>query len=232
MLNNTVREFLLQVKRGNAALVLDGLYFSGWQAGENFSFDDAYEYLSFYGASRKLVRSGLNDPLFQRVGRRNARYTLPSPESVLSALQLHETPFKDQLTSSAFANLAAYRKELHQAFLGRADRDYSRKLLSQRLGVTRTTTIAYEKLINLEGKFRVQVEPQFSHALITYKNVGTIPLNSRATGGREWLEKHLLPNQEPQKAPLIRHKALEWLAQGHKVYRTKQLTNYYQLIPV
>lgn len=230
MLHNTAREYLLQAKRGNTALVLDGLYFAGWQPGEIFSYQDAYEYLSFFGASEKLVRSGLNDPLFQRQGRRSASYTLPSPEYVLNELKLLETPFKDELTGDAFASLAAYRRELHQRFLERAPGDYSRKLLSDRLGVSRVTTLNYEAVINKAGKVKVYVEPQFSYTRITHKNIGSLPLQASPIKGCMWLEKHTAPNVIPQKAPLVRVVALEWIKAGHEVYLTKQLTNYYQIV--
>lgn len=230
MLHNTSREFLLQAKRGNTALVIDGLLFAGWQPGEIFSFDDAFEYLSFFGASQKLVRSGLNDPLFKRQGRRSASYTLPSPEYVLQALNLLETPFKDELTGDAFSNLAAYRRELHQRFLERAPGDYSRKLLSSRLGVSRITTLNYEAAINAAGEVRVYIEPQFSHTRITAKNIGSLPLKANPIKGCMWLEKHSAPNVTPQKAPLVRVVAMEWIKQGHEVYLTKQLTNYYQIV--
>lgn len=230
MLHNTSREYLLQAKRGNTALVLDGLYFAGWQPGEIFSYQDAYEYLSFFGASEKLVRSGLNDPLFQRQGRRSASYTLPSPEYVLNELNLLETPFKDELTGEAFASLAAYRRELHQRFLERAPGDYSRKLLSDRLGVSRVTTLNYEAVINKAGKVKVYVEPQFSYTRITHKNIGSLPLQASPIKGCMWLEKHTAPNVIPQKAPLVRVVALEWIKAGHEVYLTKQLTNYYQIV--
>lgn len=230
MLHNTAREYLLQAKRGNTALVLDGLYFAGWQPGEIFSYQDAYEYLSFFGASEKLVRSGLNDPLFQRQGRRSASYTLPSPEYVLNELNILETPFKDELTGDAFASLAAYRRELHQCFLERAPGDYSRKLLSDRLGVSRVTTLNYEAVINKAGKVKVYVEPQFSYTRITHKNIGSLPLQASPVKGCMWLEKHTAPNVIPQKAPLVRVVALEWIKAGHEVYLTKQLTNYYQIV--
>jgi hypothetical protein len=230
MLHNTSREFLLQSKRGNTALVLDGLYFAGWQPGEIFSYQDAYEYLSFFGASQKLIRSGLNDPLFKRQGRRSASYTLPSPEYVLNELNLLETPFKDELTGDAFASLAAYRTQLHQRFLERAPDDYSRKLLSGRLGVSRVTTLNYEAAINSAGEVRVYVEPRFSYTRITHKNIGSLPLQASPVKGCMWLEKHTAPNVIPQKAPLVRVVALEWLKAGHEVYLTKQLTNYYQIV--
>lgn len=230
MLHNTSREYLLQAKRGNTALILDGLYFAGWQPGEIFSYQDAYEYLSFFGASEKLIRSGLNDPLFQRQGRRSASYTLPSPEYVLNELNLLETPFKDELTGEAFASLAAYRRELHQRFLERAPGDYSRKLLSDRLGVSRVTTLNYEAVINKAGKVKVYVEPQFSYTRITHKNIGSLPLQASPIKGCMWLEKHTAPNVIPQKAPLVRVVALEWIKAGHEVYLTKQLTNYYQIV--
>lgn len=232
MLHNTSKEFLLQAKRGNTALVIDGLLFAGWQPGEVFSFQDAYEYLSFFGASDKLVRSGLNDPLFQRVGRRSALYTLPSPEYVLDALNLLETPFKDELQGDAFASLAAYRKALHQRFLERAPGDYSRKLLSKRLGVSRITTLNYETAINKAGKVTIYKEPQFSYTRITHQNIGALPLAASPVKGCMWLEKHTAPNVIPQKAPLVRYVALQWIKQGHEVYLTKQLTNYYQVNPV
>jgi len=230
MLHNTAKEFLLQAKRGNTALVIDGLYFAGWQAGQVFSFQDAFLYLSFFGASEKLVRSGLNDPLFQRQGRRSASYTLPSPEYVLNELKLHETPFRDELTGDAFASLAAYRKALHQRFLERAPGDYSRKLLSNRLGVSRITTLNYEAQINSAGEYKVYVEPQFSYTRITHKNIGSLPLQASPVKGCMWLEKHTAPNVIPQKAPLVRVVALEWIKAGHEVYLTKQLTNYYQIV--
>lgn len=231
MLHNTAREALLQTKRGNTALVIDALFFAGWQAGTVFTFDQAYLYLSFFGASQKLVRAGLNDPLLKRQGRRNAHYTLPSPEYVLDALKLLETPFRDKLEAEAFANLAAYRRALHESFLGRAPDRYSRKLLSQRLGVSRITTLNYEAAINRAGKVKVYVEPQFSYTRITHKNIGSLPLQASPVKGCMWLEKHTAPNVIPQKAPLVRVVALEWIKAGHDVYLTKQLTNYYQLTP-
>jgi len=230
MLHNISKEFLLQAKRGNAALVIDGLYYAGWQAGEIFSFQDAYEALSPFGASQKLIRSGLNDPLFQRQRLRSASYTLPSPEYVLDELKLLENAFKDELSGDAFASLAAYRKALHQRFLERAPDEYSRKLLSGRLGVSRVTTLNYEAAINAAGKVKVYVEPQFSYTRITHKNIGSLPLQASPVKGCMWLEKHTAPNVIPQKAPLVRVVALEWLKAGHEVYLTKQLPNYYQIV--
>jgi hypothetical protein len=230
MLHNTAREALLQAKRGNTALVIDGLLFAGWQSGEVFSFADAFEYLSFFGASEKVVRAGLNDPLFKRQGRRSASYTLPSPEYVLDELKLLETPFRDELTGEAFASLAAYRRQLHQRFLERAPGDYSRRLLSSRLGVSRITTLNYEAAINAAGEVRVYIEPQFSYTRIIAKNINSLPLKANPIKGSMWLEKHSAPNVIPQKAPLVRVVAMEWIKAGHEVYLTKQLTNYYQIV--
>lgn len=230
MLNNTVREFLLQVGRGNTSLVLDGLYYAGWSSGETFSYADAYEYLSFFGASETLIRSGLNDPLFQRVGRRSAVYTLPSPTDVLSELNLPQSTISDQLTGDAFASLAAYRRELHQRFLERRPDEYSRVLLARRLGVSRVTTLNYEAAINAAGKVKVLVVPQFTYTRITHKNIGALPLQASPVKGCMWIEKHSAPNVIPQKAPLVRVVALEWLKAGHEVYLTKQLPNYYSVV--
>lgn len=232
MLNNTAREFLLQANRGNTAICIDGLYFAGWSAGEVFTFQQAYEYLSFFGASKKLVRAGLNDPLFKRVGRRSARYTLPSPQDVLSALNLQESPFMDVLEGSAFANLAAYRKALYVGFLARNEGSYSRQLLSSRLGVSRITTLNYEKFINAAGlDYKIYVEPQFQRLKITEKNVKYLPLTAPKEYKREWLEGHGAPNVKEIKTPLIQVCARKLLSKGLTVYQTTQLTNYYQIVP-
>ena len=230
MINNTAREILLQSKRGKTAFMIDALLFLGWPAGTVFSFQEAFDALSAFGTSDKLIRAGLNDPLFNRQGRRSATYTLPSPEQVMHALELQESPFKDELSAAAFKSMATYRQELYQLFLARAPGEYHRVLLAKRVGVTRVTTINYDNRINAAGQYRVYIEPRFSYSRITMKNIGALPLQKSAAG-RFWLEAHTAPNVIPQKAPCIMVKALEWIKQGKEVYLTKQLPNYYQLLP-
>lgn len=230
MLNNTARELLLQAKRGNTALLIDALYWAGWLAGQVFSYADAALECSSYGTSSKVIRSALNDPLFKRLGRRNALYTLPSPDDVLDMLQLHGCPFTDELEHNDFASLGSYRLALHKEILKNRPNEYSRKLLSGRLGVSRTTTLEYEKKINRAGEYRVYVEPQFSRTLITMRNIGRLPLHKSPVKSQFWLERPRLPNQAPEKAPLVYVQALKWIEAGYQVFLTKQLPNYYQLV--
>lgn len=221
MLNNTAREALLQANRGKTALIIDALYYAGWTAGTVFNFALAALHLEPFATPAKIIRAGLNDPLFGRQGRRSASYTLPSAGQVLQALGLPESRHSDVLSGVDFKNLSTYRMALYAALIARKPGEYSRQLLADRLGISRTTTLNYDK------KTDIQVTPNYSYTRITEANLHALPIMPNKKIGNMWLEGHGAPNIKPKLAPICRPVARTWLNSGKEVYLTRQLVNTY-----
>src|SRR5216117_18593 len=66
-LPNSVREALLHLKKGEAALVIDGLLYCGFTAGKLYTFKKVMAKLAKAGftLSKALVRRALNSGVFQ-----------------------------------------------------------------------------------------------------------------------------------------------------------------------
>lgn len=166
-LPNSVREALLQVGQGEAALVIDALLYCGFTAGKAFTFQKAVAKLGELGfsTSTALVRRGLNSGVFaaerlqtQRAGRPTKIYTMPEVSALAKAYANGAISAADPLEIIDMHSLTRYRQALHREFIRRAPGIYSRAFLGQRLGVSERTTRNYDRRVGIRAIRRLSKE--------------------------------------------------------------------------
>jgi hypothetical protein len=232
-LPNRLREQLLKTGRGQAVMVLDAAYHSDMKPNTKFTYDQLWANIGHFGMAPRLVRNVLADPLFipaghdvtGKRGRPQRVYKLPDVAHVAasSGAGFSATVLSDPLSPLAFKSLTQYRKELHYRLIEREPGQYSRALLSKRLGVSKRTTRAYDKLLD------IKVTPKTMEQEIPFHYVGVIPSERPPKGAPryQWLET--VKNNEIVRGPLVRGLAIKWLEEGHTVWRVSQTTNHYDL---
>lgn len=231
-LPNAIREQLLSLGRGTAALVLDACYFVGIKPGTRFTYNELWAQLEKLEMSSRMVRETLKDPIFIKSGihrpergRPSQIYALPSVSDAAerSGLGFHYKSPSDRLSPDAFKSLRAYRLELHYRLIEREPGQYSRALLSERLGVSKRTTRSYDKALKLQVTPRTEIEE------ITLKYVGSVPVERPPKGKPrfQWLES--TKDNVIVRGPLVRGLAVKWLAEGRPVWRVQQTTNHYAI---
>lgn len=231
-LPNAIREQLLSLHRGKAALLLDACYFVGMKPGTKFTYNELWAQIEKFEMSPRMVRDTLSDPVFIDAGTRKPKrgrpsqvYALPSVSEVAARSGIgyrYQSP-SDRLSPEAFKSLRAYRLELYYRLIEREPGLYSRALLSDRLGVSKRTTRSYDKALNL------QVTPRTQVLEITLSYVGIIPVERPPKGKPryQWLES--TKDNVIVRGPLVRGLAVKWLAEGRPVWRVQQTTNHYAI---
>lgn len=166
-LPNTLRERLLALAKGEAALVFDAMLYAGLVPGRWYSRRKILAALRKVGieTSPELVRRGLNSGVFGRGrlvagrGRPESLYFLPFPETVMSSYGLELWLRCDQVAAPDFASLTDYRIALHRELIRRRPGIYSRKFLASRLGIGKRTTRNYDRRAGIIAEQRFQHEP-------------------------------------------------------------------------
>lgn len=222
MLHNTTREAFLQEDRGQAALVIDALYHSGFKMFQQFNYDQAAANLAWLHVNSKLLRSALQDPIFAQKGRRNRVYTLPAPSTARKSVNARNSAISDILPDEAYQSVHHYRRALHFALIARRPGVYSRALLAQRLGVCKKTTRNYDRELG------VYVSPTFLSFQLSWSTIGDLPSQRPAPGMTFlaiWDEKAQFISHF---SPFQRQIAAHWLAKGRRVDLQEQQCNFYQ----
>lgn len=157
---NSIKEALLQISLGNAAMVLELICIIGYNTTDRLNFGTIQvmaEMLNIKiesGIIRRglaqLVKHGLISwrPVRTKTrGRPAIEYRLGSFESMAKMLgiELKAQEHCDSPGENGFRSLRNYRKGLYYAFIKRCPGKYSRRWLGARLGMKRRTTWNYEQ---------------------------------------------------------------------------------------
>ncbi len=182
VLNNNIRESLLQQKAGHAALVLDLLFSSGVSVGVMLSVRDIMSIARENGVeiSEYVIRSGLTQAkelglmawrrvINRKKGRPTILYGLATIKGIAEKLGVKWWESADSIGKVALSSLRNYRAALHRALIERRPGRYARGWLGERLGVGKRATWNYEQATDIE------VTAQFEREEILIEDVVKLP---------------------------------------------------------
>lgn len=159
-LPNSLREALLGVKQGEAALALDALFAAGFSIGKTFTVQSALRKLREVGiaTSEALMRRALNSGLFPSImlrsgrrGRPTRQYQMPDVMVLIQQYARGVYSATDELSLGDLHTLNHYRQSLHREFIRRAPGIYSRAFLARRLGIGKRTTRNYDLRVGIKA---------------------------------------------------------------------------------
>ncbi|MEO8609073.1 MAG: hypothetical protein ABI690_14380 [Chloroflexota bacterium] len=232
-LPNCLREKLLQIGLGEAALVLDACLITGLDRGDEFTFDALWARLQEQGIniSKGLVRRALKTEVFPAIsirqpqrGRPQIRFTVPDIKYLVNKFEAGYWLTTDPLELQDLSSLRNYRAALHREFIRRHPGNYSRAFLGRRLGVSKAATINYDRKAGVKSRPRYSRNP-----LNVYMNPLDLVPTVRASWAT-WLEIEKLDyncKSEPFRAPPRKIIAALWLSRGANVTLVTQQTNEY-----
>lgn len=233
---NSIKEALLQIKLGQAAMVLELIAFLG------LGFSHALDFATIKGMAslesveidESMIRRGLHQlvkhglaswrPIRLKTrGRPMIEYKIGSFEGMAKMLgiQLHAKEHSDSPGESGFSSLKNFRKGLYIAFIKRAPGKYSRRFLGSRLGVGKRTTWNYE-----QGT-EITVIHNWDNEELTFASLKFAPKTRRSdkffiiSWDTEWKEQKVYPYTEF----ILRRE----LSRGRRVFKTWQSTNNYAI---
>ena len=232
-LPNCLREKLLQIDLGEAALVLDACIITGLDRGDQFTFDALWRHFQRKGIdiSQGLVRRALATGIFPSMsirqpkrGRPQIRYTVPSIEYLVNRYEAGFWLTTDPLEPEDLGSLRNYRAALHREFIRRHPGNYSRAFLGRRLGVSKAATINYDRKAGVKSRPRYRRNP-----LNAYANALDLVPAVRESWAA-WLEIEKVDynrKSELFRAPPKKIIAALWLSRGASVTLVTQQTNAY-----
>jgi len=226
-LPNSIREGLLSAGLGDSALVMDALLASGWLPGKAFTFKKVLAYLRQAGfmMGEALIRRGLvlikTNKTKPTIGRPEIIFQIPPIQKLAQEYAGGFISVTDVLTFDDLQSLKAFREGLHRELIKRRPGIYSRKFLSQRLGISKRTTRNYDKHVGIEVQPRQQEDGSFLHYTNWESYVGA------AIPGKQWLRIYFDDGRTwntPCKVGIV--EAFAWRP-GCKVKLVTQLANRY-----
>jgi hypothetical protein len=159
-LPNSLREALLQIKLGEASLLLDALLLCGYTPNKRFTFRKVVDKLreTGFNLAKGLVRRALNSGIFKlitlinhRAGRPEIQYVMPHIVALVGQYAQGKMVASDQLTTADIQSLRLYRQGLHREMIHRAPGIYSRRFLARRLGIGKRTTHNYDLRVGVRA---------------------------------------------------------------------------------
>jgi len=233
---NTIKEALLQINLGRAALILDLLAHLGFFTGDRFTFEslcDAVE-IEYIDCNPSLIRRGLaelvNNGLIswrpiasEGRGRPNREYQLGSYFAMAWKLgiELKEMENCDSPTEKGFSSLAAYRKGLFYSFIKARPGKYSRRFLGGRLNVGGRTTRNYQKGTDIKVIFSFEEEE-----LNTF-DIKATPKTKQS--GKFFIVSWDIEFKERKVLPYTEFIVQRELSASRRVFKTWQATNEYKV---
>lgn len=233
---NSIKEALLQINLGNAAMVLELLAFIGYNSSDSLDFATIQGMVELLEIKiepsiirrglAQLVKHGLVSWYLRRSktrGRPVMVYRLATWYGMAKMLgiELHAQENCDSPGENGFRSLRNFRKGLYVAFIKRAPGKYSRRWLGARLGIKRRTTWNYEQGTG------IKVQPNWDNEELGLFSLKYAPKTKRQdkffiiSWDAEFKEQKVLPYTEF----ILRRE----LGLGRRVFKTWQSTNEYSL---
>lgn len=233
---NSIKEAMLQIKLGHAAMILELLAFMG------LGFSNDLDFATIWGMAMQLeieidpslIRRGLREcakhgfaatrPIrLKSRGRPELEYSFASMENIAKSLgiKLHQHENCDSPGKDGFSSLKKFRQGLYVAFIRRAPGKYSRRFLGSRLGVGKRTTRNYEDGTDIKKTMN------FSNEELSFASIKFAPKTRQQnkffiiSWDAEFKKSETLPYTEF----LVRRE----LGRGRRVFKTWQSTNEYQV---
>jgi len=233
---NTIKEALLQINLGRAALILDLLSHLGFFAGDRFTFEslcNAVE-IEYIDCNPSLIRRGLAELVKHGLlswrpiasegrGRPNMEYQLGSFFAIAWKLgiELKEIENCDSPSESGFSSVAAYRKGLFYAFIKNRGGKYSRRFLGGRLGVGGRTTRNYQKGTDIEVTYN------FDEEELNVFDIKATPKTKQS--GKFFIISWDIEFKERKVLPYTEFIVQRELSASRRVFKTWQSTNEYKI---
>lgn len=226
-LPNVTRDELTKQKRVNFALLVDSLIHNQ-QDGGRFTAD---ELQIITGLSVHTIRIALDDELItctekttSKRGRPTKIYTIPTCDNIRVTVTPGQYGMSDKLPAWAYESITNYRKARYYMLIARGSKyianravQYSRKLLTQIIGVSKSTLIRYEDMLNMTIIRNIQ-QTQVTRQSLRYMPVGQ-------TGAWIEIKKEGIWRRYPAMWSLAK-KALE---AGLEIFLYQWLPNEYSL---
>lgn len=232
---NSIKEALLQIKLGNAAMVLELIAFlqlgfsqsldfgtiQGMAELQNVAIDSSRIRRGLY----LLVKHGLASwrPIRLKTrGRPGIEYKIASFEGMAKMLgiQLHHQGNCDSPGQDGFSSLKNFRKGLYYTYIQKRPGKYSRRFLGNRLGVQKRTTWTYDQELG------ITVTQNWDNEELGFFSLKFVPKTKQndkyfiISWDTQFKEQRVLPYTEF----ILRRE----LSQGRRVFKTWQSTNNYQ----
>lgn len=233
---NSIKEALLQIELGNAAMVLDLIAHIGYDNSDRLNFGTIWGMVELLQIpiEPSLIRRGLAQLVKHGLvswrlvhkktrGRPTIEYRLGSYEGMAKMLgiELKAQENHDAVEASGFRSLRNYRKGLYYTFIKRASGRYSRRWLGARLGVGKRTTWSYEQGTDIQVLQNWDNEELYIFSL---KYAPKTKQNDKffiISWDAEFKEQKVLPYTEF----ILRRE----LGLGRRVFKTWQSTNEYKV---
>lgn len=186
-LPNSIREGLLDAGCGDSALVMDALLASGWLPGKAFTFKKVLAFLRQAGfmMGEALIRRGLallkTNKTKPTIGRPETIFQIPTIQVLAQNYAGGFISVTDVLDVNDLQSLKSFREALHRELIKRRPGIYSRKFLSQRLGISKRTTRNYDKRLGIKVQRRESQDGSFLHYVNWESYV------EAAIPGKQWL---------------------------------------------
>lgn len=169
---------------------------------------------SFFVRSAKRVKTSHS----HQGGRPPAYFIMPDNSALYRALGVRPSGF-DPLPTESLASPRQYRVALHRALIARRPGRYSRRWLSERLGVSVWTSRRYDRLADL------LVTPTYVEEPIHWKNIARVPPELDPSGP----DGIFLVDGAGRRYPPLQAIATRLLARGQRVSLMRQGWNHYTL---
>lgn len=233
---NSIKEALLQIKLGNAAMVLELIALLG------LGFSHSLDFATIQGAAMLqgiaidesrirrglflLVKYGLASwrPIRLKTrGRPGIEYKIASWENMAKMLgiKLHHQENCDSPGETGFSSLKNYRKGLYLAFIRRAPGKYSRRFLGNRLGVGKRTTWSYDQELG------IAVSPNWDNEELSFASIKFAPKTRQ--NGKFFIQSWDAEFKKQEIFPYTEFIVRRELSRGRRVYKAWQSTNEYSI---
>lgn len=233
---NTIKEALLQINLGNAALVLDLLAILGYFAGDSLNFAALTDAVQLEGipTSEGIIRRGLAQLVAHGLiawrpvrtkyaGRPTLEYKMASWFSIAKMLgvELHVNEHCDSPGHDGFRSLKHYRKGLFYSYIKARPGKYSRRFLGQRLGVGKRSTWNYQQKTDITVIYNWDEEEL---GLMSIKYAPKTRQN-----GKFFIKSYDLSSDAVKVLPYTEFILRRELGLGRRVFKTWQSTNEYKV---
>lgn len=233
---NTIKEALLQLNLGHAAVILELISYLGFAPGERFTFVELFDQarVQEVDTNQNLIRRGLTELVKHRLlswrpiasegrGRPTMQFSMGSWFGIAWTLgiELKNNEHCDSPGEDGFSSLKNYRKGLFYTFIKNRPGKYSRRFLGGRLGVGKRSTWNYQQGTDIKVIYNWDDEEL---------NIISIKFAPKTRQNGKFFIKSYDPSFTEEKVlPYTEFILRRELSQGRRVFKTWQSTNEYKV---
>lgn len=233
---NSIKEALLQIKLGNAAMVLELIAFLGLGFSHSLDFATIQGMASLQNVAidesriRRglflLVKYGLASWRPMRLktrGRPGIEYKIASFENMAKMLgiKLHLHENQDSPGQDGFSSLKNFRKGLYREYIRIRPGKYSRRFLGARLGVGKRTTWTYDQELD------ISVTHNWDNEELSFASIKFAPKIRQ--NGKFFIQSWDAEFKKQEIYPYTEFILRRELSRGRRVFKAWQSTNGYSV---